>query len=125
MKKLFLITPYTDPYFTRKQRIITEVCLDHDYEMLAGKIPDKNVELTISETLSILRDTDCLIADLTFERPSCYYELGFIQALEKKSLIIASQGTQIHFIQNRDQVSFYTSMEEYQELIVSFFSSLS
>ena len=57
------------------------------------------------EIRSEIRDANFLIADLTDERPSCYYEAGYAEALGKPIIYIASKNsvikpgteTKIHF----------------------------
>jgi hypothetical protein len=60
-----------------------------------------------------------LVADLTDERPSCYYEVGYAEALgrpvihvaSKESVLHPGQQTKIHFDIHKS-VSFFTNHEE-------------
>ena len=56
-----------------------------------------------------------LPSDLSFERPSCYFELGMAQAVAPRCSLIAERGTTIH--QHSGTVSFYAGLEEYRQLI--------
>jgi hypothetical protein len=38
-----------------------------------------------------------VVADLTYERPNCYYEVGFAHALGKPVIILAQEGSHRHF----------------------------
>lgn len=64
-----------------------------------------------------IEKAEVIIADLSYERPNCYFELGYAKALGKDMIIIARQGTKIHFdVEHYDYIEF--SSEEYlaQEL---------
>jgi hypothetical protein len=52
------------------------------------------------------------VADLTMERPSCYFELGIAQGVGLPTVIIAESGTPIHQTADRDQVAFYADFDE-------------
>ena len=59
--------------------------------------------------------SEVIIADLTFERPNCYYELGYAHAKNKNVIITAKEGTKIHFDVSNYTVIFYNNMRELDE----------
>jgi hypothetical protein len=59
-----------------------------------------------------LRRARVVLADLTLERPSCYYEVGLAQALHRRVVLIAERGTPIHQAHDRDKVIFYDSLDD-------------
>jgi hypothetical protein len=69
-----------------------------------------------------IRKADFIVADLTDERPSCYFEVGYAEALEVPVIHIASQQsvvhpgtkTEIHFDIHKN-VNFFTNHKELQE----------
>ena len=56
-----------------------------------------HTEQVTSEILRAITESSLVVADLTDERPNCYYEVGFAHALKKPVLILAKAGTQRHF----------------------------
>ncbi len=69
-----------------------------------------------------LRAAYAVLADLTGERPSCYFELGFAEALGKPTKLFATEGTTIHQSSHRDEILFYRTMDELQDLVATAFS---
>jgi hypothetical protein len=57
------------------------------------------------------------VADLTLERPSCYFELGIAQGVGLPTVIMAESGTPIHQTADRDQVAFYADFDELAKVL--------
>jgi nucleoside 2-deoxyribosyltransferase len=49
------------------------------------------------EVTKAIIQSNLIVADLTGERPNCYYEAGFAHALGKPVIILAQTGTTRHF----------------------------
>ena len=64
------------------------------------KITDKIIEM--------IQTSKIIIADLTFERPNVYFELGYARGIGKKVYTIAKTGTNIHFDVKDWKCIFYT-----------------
>lgn len=120
MKKIFWITPYSqDKRFKNKYNIITSISNSLSFNLTMAttdirKFPD------IEHTVELMKLSDLVIADLSFERPSCYFEIGFTQSLNKEMLLLAETDTEIHFVLNQESVRYYSDLSEYHKIIHDF-----
>lgn len=69
-----------------------------------------------------LRTSHAVLADLTGERPSCYFELGFAEALKIPIRLFAAAGTPIHQSGHRSDVFFYEGTEHLENLVAKAFT---
>lgn len=60
--------------------------------------------------LTLIREKDVLICDLTNERPNVYYELGFAHGMKRQVILVAKDGTNVHFDVKDYNVIFYRNM---------------
>jgi len=83
------------------------------YNLRAERVDDdfgfQKIDLKV---LSHIKLAEFIIADLTFERPNCYYEIGYAHALNKKVILTAKEGTKIHFDISTFPVISYKSMSD-------------
>ena len=87
---------------------------EHPLEDLVGRIKKE------------IRDAIFVIADLTDERPSCYFEAGFAEALGRPVIYVASKqsvsrpgtDTKIHFDIHMN-VHFFTNHTQLKEMLKS------
>ena len=87
---------------------------EHALEDLVGRIKKE------------IRGSQFVIADMTDERPSCYFEAGFAEALGKKVIYVASKQsvakpgtpTKIHFDIHMN-MNFFSNHEELREKLAS------
>ena len=122
--KVFSIMPhFSDAEFNAKKALLLDISYGYNCEILMGLSSGR--EDDINMTLEKLYSADAVLADLTLERPSCYFELGYAQALIKPVFLIARTGTEIHQCISRCSLNTYSSLNEYGSLIIRLLSSLS
>lgn len=114
----YVIMPVgADPEFSQKKSIIQALAQN---ETLVAYFPFEktdNSRFNIDSTLTVLRNSEFVLADLSLERPSCYFELGLAQALGKEVYLIAKQGTNIHQADGRNLTQFYVELTGYRQMI--------
>ena len=69
-------------------------------------------DFSLPDLIREIRNASLVVADVSLERPSCYYELGVAQALGQPVFLLASVGTVVHQVAGRDNVNFYSNLEE-------------
>ncbi|NRT90897.1 hypothetical protein [Clostridium beijerinckii] len=67
------------------------------------------------KVIECIKSAKFIIADLTEQRPNCYYELGFAHALEKEVIHLVKEGEVIHFDIKDYNFIVYSSITELAE----------
>jgi hypothetical protein len=62
-----------------------------------------------------IKKAEFMIADLTHERPCVYLEVGYALAFGHTPILIAREGTHIHFDLEGYTVNYFSNMEELNE----------
>jgi len=118
VKKLFLITPYSiDSDFEIKKKIISKICQSNNIELYLAEDKLIHKSLDANETIELFKIMDYFIADISYQRPSCYFEIGYLQALNKEINLIAKTNTPIHQLLKKGTVNFYQNINEFKGLI--------
>ena len=95
------------------------------YNLRAERVDDdfgfQKIDLKV---LNHIKLAEFIIADLTFERPNCYYEIGYAHALNKKVILTAKEGTKIHFDISTFPVISYNSMSELERALKERFGKI-
>jgi nucleoside 2-deoxyribosyltransferase len=112
----------SNPNKIENQQIISVVADDHNIAPHFPRYATDDPVFNLPSALQDLRRCEFVLADLSLERPSCYYELGLAEALEKPVYLIAMEGTDIHQTASRKLVSFYKNKEELLVLLRNIFS---
>src|ERR1700692_118365 len=105
-----------DSLHLEKRAAIESIAAEHGLAVrFPPTSPYKRFDLDVA--LNELRNAGFVVADLTSERPSCYYELGLAEAMGKKAFLLAVRGTPIHQAASRRSVIFFKDMKEFRALI--------
>ncbi len=115
--KIFVVAPHkSDPNFEIKRTILLSIAVETKTDILFAK--DENTDRNTEESLALLVSSDFVIADLSFERPSCYFEVGFAQAKDKKVFLIAITNTTIYQVKSKSEVRFYNNLDDYEKIVI-------
>ena len=116
--KVFVAMPFKDE--------MTEVFYTIKYEAhklgLKAFRVDENVNsgFIIKDITQGIEDAEFVIFDLTDERPNVYYELGYAHGVGNEGediLLIAKEGTKIHFDIAPLRIRYYDSIDSLKAMI--------
>lgn len=114
----FIIMPIDskNPELVAAHRAVKEVFAEFGIE--AERADDVQHDGVITEMiLKKIRDAEFLVADLTAERPSVYYEVGYAHALQRRVMMFRWKDTRIHFDLAVHNVRSYVNAEELKGLL--------
>ena len=104
---LFVIMPMNETEPLLEDTFDAIKTVSKNLKLNAERIDEVPSKIIIEKILSSIRIAEFVVADLTFERPNCYYEIGYAHALGKNIILIAKENTEIHFDLKGHQVLFY------------------
>lgn len=109
------------PWISRTEAELRKTALTEVSEKLGIDVnfPEyrKNISyFNIQETIERFIKASFVLVDLSFERPSCYYELGIAESIGAKVVLFALQGTPIHQTSHHTEVRFYENMQQFKSL---------
>lgn len=106
-----------DPRRDKKEAIIRRAAALRGFSIHLPRYASQDPVFDLQSSLQDLRGVEFVVADLSFERPSCYYELGLAEALGKPVYLVAEEGTVIHQTAARRFVRFFSDLEQFQKLV--------
>ena len=106
-----------DPRASEKREIIRLAASSSGMEPHFPAYTPTQPGFNLRSALSDLSGCLFVLADFSFERPSCYYEVGLAEALKIPVYLIAEGGTAIHQTAARDQVRFYSDLNSLSKLL--------
>ena len=119
--EIYVIMPVGADVAANEKRSIIEQCAKR-HNVVAHFPMDRlkfehDPKNALRESIEQIRRSRLVLADLSLERPSCYYELGVAETTGTPVTIIARSGTDIHQSMNRSKTRFYDNMVSYERLI--------
>jgi hypothetical protein len=114
---VYLIAPAAvDNAHVAKRKIVEATCEALGLSVVSGSYaPHQAFRLeSLKDELS-----KCVLAlvDLSFERPSCYFELGIVETSRVLTKVVAEHGTPIHQTSYRERVRYYSNLTEFKDLV--------
>jgi nucleoside 2-deoxyribosyltransferase len=112
MSYFYMICPVgTDPDFVSKRSVLESVGSRFG---LPPFFPfERRGDFSVAAALRDMRGADLVVADLSYERPSCYFEMGLAEAVGKRVFLLAKEGTRIHQVGHPQSISFYSELPDY------------
>ena len=106
-----------DPRREEKEAIIKRAAALRGLATHFPRYASQDPVFNLQSSLQDLRGAQFVVADLSLERPSCYYELGLAEALGKPVYLTAEERTAIHQTAARRFVRFFSSLDQFRDLI--------
>ncbi|MFM9976568.1 MAG: hypothetical protein ACKVOP_00780 [Sphingomonadaceae bacterium] len=118
MKTVLMIMPvYSDRQFAQKRDIVNEICVNAGCHPLFPEYERNNPMFDVSKARRRLEQSDLVIADLTLERPSCYFELGFAENQSANIIVVADEKSDIHQLSGRERVIRFAGVDDYHRAV--------
>jgi hypothetical protein len=116
---VFVIMPFRGQDMTDAYAAIKDEC--KKLKLRAKRVDENSGSgLIIREITDLIERSEFIVCDLTNERPDVYYELGYAHGVGNEAmdiLLIAKEGTIIHFDIAPLRVQYYSSSEHLRTLI--------
>jgi len=102
----FVVMQFTKPYNELYMEVIQPICEEFHFTALRA---DESYRqgLIIADITKQIMEAKLVIVEITPPNPNVFYELGFAHAINKPTILIAEQGTQLPFDVSPFRVLFY------------------
>ncbi len=114
---IFVIMPMIQKNKRKKEKLLniynTIKATSSELGYQAERVDDiGGMETIDSKIREYIVKAEIIIADLSYERPNCYYELGYAMAIGKDIIIMSKRRTKIHFDVDHYDNFNYTNIQE-------------
>jgi nucleoside 2-deoxyribosyltransferase len=113
---------WSDTGFQAKQAAIARGAAAAGFKPQFPEYVPSNPQFEPQTYMRQLESASTVLADLTGERPSCYFEMGFAEAAGRPLHIIAEAGTDIHQSAYRHRVRYYRDLEDLEQSVFEILS---
>lgn len=116
MKLIYFISPVaSDPEYRDKRAVLAEIALECGVEFFFPL--DRNSSFSVEVTVQDLRRSWLAIADLSLERPSCYFEVGLAQGIGVPLAFLAAENSVLHQAGDIAELLRYSSLQTYRKCV--------
>ena len=117
MKLVYFISPVgSDPQYSTKREVLSAVASGQDFEFFFPL--DRRTPFSVEVATQDLRKSWLAIADLSLERPSCYFEVGLAQGVGTPVAFIAAEGAALHQAGGTGSILRYSNLGTYRASIL-------
>lgn len=117
MKLVYFISPVgSDPQYLDKRKVLAETASEQGVEFFFPL--DRHTAFSVEAAMKDLRKSWIVIADLSFERPSCYFEVGLAQGVGTPVSFIAAANTLLHQAGGTSGILRYSSLQTYRASVL-------
>lgn len=115
---VYVVAPANvDPGRAEKRDLVNAACAALGYAAHYPAYDPALPNFDVTRECEIIEGAAFALVDLSFERPSAYYELGLIEALGKRVVLLAEAGTPIHQTSRRVEVRRYRDLDEFDAVV--------
>ena len=116
MNLIYFISPVgSDPRYGSKREALYSIAEELGVEFFFPL--DRHESFSVGNAVADLRRAWLVIADLSFERPSCYFEVGLAQGVGTQVAFMAAAGTSLHQAGGTANLLSYADMPGYSEAV--------
>jgi hypothetical protein len=116
---VFVIMPFSGQDMDDVYSAIKDEC--KRLKLSAARVDEQiGSGIVIKRIAKMIEDAEFIVCDLTRERPNVYYELGYAHGVGNEGsdiLLVAKEGTELHFDIAPLQVQYYRSTEHLREIL--------
>jgi hypothetical protein len=98
LKQIFVIMKFGDPLLDSAYQGVIKAVGEEEFKFSVLRVDEiRDAGQIAHQVLDNISKSEIILAELSGERPNCYYEAGFAHALGKTMIFCIRQGENIHF----------------------------